>query len=652
MRRERTVQIGAIVCMLAFLGVGAGLSTVIAASVGRNKLVYTDKAEAGDPPQVALGIAMGAFRGLFVNFLWIRANDMKEAGKYFEAVDLAKTITRLQPRFPKVWQFHAWNMAYNISVATQTQQERWNWVQAGIRLLRNEGIPANPNDLNLHRELAWIHLHKVQGYMDDAHRYYKWQLAREWTVVLGAPPNLGLEQWTNPEAATQQYIDHWIGPIADAPDSLDDLYAKTPLARDFIEQAHKLGFELDFRFLERVAMLQSVLAASEATQVPASGIKDDPMARLLTDAKFGPAGKAVRAFARKRVLVDQYHMEPARMIRYMKRFGPLDWRHPAAHALYWSTRGSEEALMRMSKENEKDFDLVNTDRMTIQSIQELFRTGTLTFDIINPQLYLALPNTAYLDKYRELMESLRKRSKFDDAARPYGLYGAGYENFMRDAIRYLYRRGDEETAKRYQKDLYSYPGLNTNHPDLYHNLSRPLEEFVQSEILDSGKDPNDSRATNPTVALQEVSGALQSAYVNGLLRGDMKAFAKEFDYARLFHATYQNTQSFKVWVAGSQGRLGFPKFEFMASEVLAQLIQIIGLPQGPEMYRRAPIDLQARAYVFLERSALKTQLDQAVEKDGEPPFNVWFPEPKNVAQYRMELFQSPDPPNKGRIEQK
>src|SRR5207253_542677 len=82
----------------------------------------------GQPPQVAVGIAMGAFRGLFVNILWIRANQLKEDGRYHESMDLARAITQLQPRFPQVWVFHAWNMAYNISVATQTPDERWRWV--------------------------------------------------------------------------------------------------------------------------------------------------------------------------------------------------------------------------------------------------------------------------------------------------------------------------------------------------------------------------------------------------------------------------------------------------------------------------------------------------------------------------------------------
>ncbi len=62
----------------------------VTSSVGRYELSYTDRAEEGDPPQVAIGIAMGALRGLFVNYLWIRATDAKENGRYFEAIELAR----------------------------------------------------------------------------------------------------------------------------------------------------------------------------------------------------------------------------------------------------------------------------------------------------------------------------------------------------------------------------------------------------------------------------------------------------------------------------------------------------------------------------------------------------------------------------------
>ena len=136
MSRDRLTQLIALVIMATLLFASGGIGLMLTASAGRHKLVYTDVAEKGQPPQVALGIAMGAFRGVFVNFLWIRANHLKEEGKYHEAIELARAITKLQPRFPRVWVFHAWNMAYNISVTTQTPEERWNWVSAGINILR------------------------------------------------------------------------------------------------------------------------------------------------------------------------------------------------------------------------------------------------------------------------------------------------------------------------------------------------------------------------------------------------------------------------------------------------------------------------------------------------------------------------------------
>ncbi|NIN12107.1 MAG: hypothetical protein GTO61_12015, partial [Gemmatimonadales bacterium] len=75
-------------------------------------------------------------------------------------------------RFAAVWAFHGHNMAYNISVAHNTEDERWEWVKAGINLVRNDGLRYNPNDLQLHRELAFFFIHKIEGYADDAHLYY------------------------------------------------------------------------------------------------------------------------------------------------------------------------------------------------------------------------------------------------------------------------------------------------------------------------------------------------------------------------------------------------------------------------------------------------------------------------------------------------
>lgn len=646
MRRDTRVQIIAGVLMLAFLFASGVLAVQISSSTGRNRLVYADTAEAGDPPQVALGIAMGAFRGMFVNFLWIRANNLKEDGKYYEAVDLARAITRLQPRFPKVWQFHAWNLAYNISVATQTPEERWQWVQSGIHLLRDEGIPANPNDLGIHKELAWILLHKVQGYMDDAHSYYKRRFATEWTYVLGRPPTLKLGEM-GLGTVKDAFIKRWMQPIADAPDTIEELFAQHPGAKALVDAIKtQAGLDLDIRLLQRFEETYALVGIRQSMGVSAPGLAEDPLAAIIADPRFSPEdGKAVLNFVRRRVLVNDYKMEPERMIRYMREYGPLDWRLPAAHALYWSARGVEESLLRVTKENRSDYDILNTDRLTIQAVQELFRTGSLYFDVINPDFYMTLPNTEYIDVYRNILTKLVARSKFDDKSRPYKFYWAGYENFMRDAIRFLYRRGDIEAATRYQKALYEDPDLNTNNPYLYKQLSQPLEDFVNLEITEN------DRTTNPTVALQEIAGSLQNAFVAGLLAGNAKVFENEFNYARVFHEKYQQTQKFQTWVAGEKGRMGFPEFDVFAAQVFAGLIEAAGIPQGPEMFRAAPADLQARTYAYLERTKMRLTMDEDA-RHGAPGFNTWFPEPPGIGLYRLKLFGSDKPPETGRTELK
>src|SRR5687767_3658450 len=62
------------------------------------------------PPILAFTtVALGGFRGLIANVLWIRTNDLQNDGKYFEMVQLADWITKLEPTFVQVWTVQAWN---------------------------------------------------------------------------------------------------------------------------------------------------------------------------------------------------------------------------------------------------------------------------------------------------------------------------------------------------------------------------------------------------------------------------------------------------------------------------------------------------------------------------------------------------------------
>src|SRR5437773_11658008 len=78
------------------------------------------------PPVLAFTtVALGGFRGLIANILWIRANDLQSEDRFFEQVQLADWITKLQPSFAQVWVVQAWNMAYNISVKFRDPADRW-----------------------------------------------------------------------------------------------------------------------------------------------------------------------------------------------------------------------------------------------------------------------------------------------------------------------------------------------------------------------------------------------------------------------------------------------------------------------------------------------------------------------------------------------
>lgn len=152
------------------------------------------------PPVLAFTtVALGGFRGLIANALWIRANDLQQEDKFFEQVQLSDWITKLEPTFVQVWVVQAWNMAYNISVKFRDPYDRWRWVQRGIELLRDEGLKYNPREALIYRELGWFFQHKMGQNLDDAHLVYKAEWAREMTRVLGGGrPNY--DELSNPQS--------------------------------------------------------------------------------------------------------------------------------------------------------------------------------------------------------------------------------------------------------------------------------------------------------------------------------------------------------------------------------------------------------------------------------------------------------------------
>ncbi len=262
MNRDRLVQLVALLLALVCL---AG-STLLRPTIRRQQrdlgltfAVQSDQTT--KPTYVLLAAGLGTFRGLAVDILWYRAEQLRRQGRVHEFDTLANWITKLQPRFPKVWETQAWNLAYNISVMTHTPDERWMWVQKSIHLLRDEGIPNNPRAIKLYRELGRTFHYKIGGYIDDMHWTYKRELAEKWERLLGAQ-TVG--------ATTEQVLADF-KPIADAADRYFNLNDRPSLAtrqkiqsliNENADAADLLGRlrEQDLeRFIERVPQVQDAL---------------------------------------------------------------------------------------------------------------------------------------------------------------------------------------------------------------------------------------------------------------------------------------------------------------------------------------------------------------------------------------------------------
>lgn len=194
-----------ILLLLALLMLGTASITQRALNEERTAmgLTRTEPLENAPPILAFTTVALGGFRGLIANALWIRAAGMQNDGKYFEMVQLSDWITKLQPGFAMVWRYQAWNMAYNISIKFPDQQERWNWVQRGFELLRDDGIRFNPHEVTLYQELGWIFQNKIGGNMDDAQIFYKLSWAYDMNELIGPPP-YKFERLIKPETPQEQ----------------------------------------------------------------------------------------------------------------------------------------------------------------------------------------------------------------------------------------------------------------------------------------------------------------------------------------------------------------------------------------------------------------------------------------------------------------
>jgi len=433
------------------------------------------------PPIVTFTtVALGSFRGLLADLLWLRTSSLQDEGNYFEMVQLASWITMLQPHFTGATAYLAWNMAYNISVTCSTAEERWRWIQRGIELIRDEALTYNPEDPLLYKELGWIYQHKIGNIMDDANLYYKTQIANAMTNVFGAP----------------------------APDW--QLWAQTPQKiPDFLNRLSK----------ENRTELTKALETSGFGSLPqlAAAFRDQngKFPEAFTKVYDDPAKlKTLATFLRVNWLVSVYKLNPQVILEINNQYGVLDWRLPESQAIYWAIMG-----LKMTPSH-KD---INCERMITQSLKDAFMGGRLLMvnadDVRMP--ILTVPNLNVVDSVRTTYLKAYEENKSTS-------FRSALLNFMKDAVVVLYNFGNYTRAQQYLNYLKKEEPGNL----AYDNL----DLFVLKEWAE------DVRDATPKQANDIVAGLLFRS-CNFLVYGDMDAALAHERLAKFVYDRYMRDQA-------------------------------------------------------------------------------------------------------------
>lgn len=532
-------------------------------------LVLQSNIYQGLPPKYAwVSAAGGTFRGVAANILWMRADKLKQEGKHYELHQLAKWICTLQPRFAAVWSFQAWNMSYNISVATHTTQERWQWVYNGIRLLRDEGIPNNERVIGLYHQLAWTYFHKVGERLDDYHLKYKRIWATTMEVLLGTPPT---------HLPAQEQVDHF-KPVAEAPRRLEDLFERQPGTRALVDQLSGIGIDVEattrpinlFHPLE-LDFFKPFTAYTIEQRV--SRYRKQPLQPAERDAKlyafFESAEQAdldaLLAYLRAKVLREQYKMDPAFMLEMTTRLGPdepvpIDWRTPWAHAMYWGMYGTEQGRLR---KNLDEFHLLNTDRIVLFSLGALARQGDY---ILRPNLeqyeesFLDMrPDWRYVECVHQTSLELGRRyaEEGEDLKNTAGEWFRDYHiNTLHSLLVGLFFSGHKEQAQKY------YEYLAVNYPDQFTGETKEqyfnFRDFIQQQIKDMADSYHEVNML--------IHSLLQTAYME-LVNGRHHEYTARGTEAFTLYQTYQRDRA-----DDPEGRRTLPPWEQMQADALAGFI--------------------------------------------------------------------------------
>lgn len=273
---------------------------------------------------------------------------------------------------------------------------------------------------------------------------------------------------------------------------------------------------------------------------------------------------------RVRRLREVYKMDPVIMKETDERYGPLEWRLPETHAIYWAMVGRKEA--------KTDDQLIKLRRLIYQSMQLAFHRGRFVGLEKTGRIEFG-PNLDIVDKtnaaYEEMIAEDQQLSEH---------IGKAHRNFLKDAVYFLYVHARVSEAQQWL----AY--LKQKYPDMAPKGS--LEEYALSRVEE------DAGETDMNKTISNINGLItQSLYYLAVDEDDLAS-----GYM-LMARNFWNRYMGKISDGPSAERVGLPPIESMRDQVLEDVLDPeqgftpelsallrtkLGLPAAPPPDTNAP----------------------------------------------------------------
>ncbi|MDE0959656.1 MAG: hypothetical protein OSB09_02645 [Planctomycetota bacterium] len=368
---------------LVLLGAAAAVTVPLDRGLEEDGISLPISSATGVPADVLLmQQTLGAFRGWAIDALWLRALARREQGRLHESMELATWITKLQPYFPRVWNFQSWLLAFELALDSRDPEQRWSWVRESVDLLRGPGLRANPFSHEIHGQLSYLFWFKIGEFQDESAGYYQRRLCQRWRGFLGDPP------------------------------------AGDPLRyREVLQRISVAATEVSPSSLPwlKDATLSAGLEAA----------LDDPEPFLRAGVGISIPGlpidhqQEVEDMLRRSLLEGELNMSPELMARLTTYLGPVDWRTPGAHAIYWAAQGTlrsqPDGLSESLDDSNIELVLVSTNVRI--GLQKLVRYGRPLLDQ-EGLLITSLPQPGILPSYERSLICLTAGQGIPDELLP------------------------------------------------------------------------------------------------------------------------------------------------------------------------------------------------------------------------------------------